>query len=105
MKHAAVYLCRITNIPKTIWAIPQLVCTALYCPDLLTLIRPVVCREVLTKTIILAHIVRNADVPSATVICHAACGMRCYVVAWLEGCIEKGGAVAAVTVAVFGRSL
>jgi hypothetical protein len=99
MKHTAIYLWLVTHVSKTVWTVPQRVCTSHSCPNLLALIFPVEYRKVLTKTILHAHIVCDADVSSAAMIRHAACRICCCVVAWLEGRVEKGGAVAAVTVA------
>lgn len=99
VKHTAIYLWLIAHVPKTVWTVPQRVCTALSCPDWLTLIFPIICRIVLTKTVLQAHIVCDANVSSAAMVRHAACRMCCCVVAWLKGRVKKGGAVAAVTVA------
>jgi hypothetical protein len=99
VKHTAIYLWLVTHVSKTVWSVPQRVCTALSSPDLLTLIFAIEYRIVLTKTVLHAHIVCYADVSSAAMVRHAACRISCYVVAWLKGRVEKGGAVAAVTVA------
>lgn len=99
VKHTAIYLWLVTNVPKTVWTVPQRVCTALSCPNWLALIFPIICRIVLTKTVVQAHIVCDTDVSSATMVRHAACRVCCFVVASLKGRVEKGSAVATVTVA------
>jgi hypothetical protein len=99
VKRAVIYLWLITHVSKTVWTVPQRVCTTLSCPDLLSLIFPIIYRIVLTKTVLHAHIVSYADVSSAAMVRHAACRICCCDVAWLKSRVEKGGAVAAVTVA------